>query len=395
MVRSDSVVSSPVAPSPSSAPLAKDGHREPEAASPGLVLSLVLAQYGAYLALLTPVVVSLSLRVTQLAPHDKASTLGLVLGVGSLFALLSNPLTGALSDRTTSRFGKRRPWLLGGMVAGTAGLGLVGAAGNVTLLTVGWSLTQFGVHATLASLGAAIADFVPDRQRGRVSGALGLTPNLAMLTGAYGATQLTHNNLLLFGLPALGGLAAVTVLVVVLRRDTPTVPGELPPFGLAEFGRSFWFDPRGNPDFAWNFLGRFLVFIGMSCVTSYQFFFVTDQLGRGPEDAVGVVATSTFVLTAVGVVCSLSGGWISDRSGGASPSSPRPHSWWRSASACCTPPTARAPSTSRWACTPAASVSTWRSTWLSRSACCPTPAGPPRTWACSTSPTPCRSPWYR
>ncbi|QFR01676.1 MFS transporter [Streptomyces phaeolivaceus] len=313
MVRSDSVVSSPVAPSPSSAPLAKDGHREPEAASPGLVLSLVLAQYGAYLALLTPVVVSLSLRVTQLAPHDKASTLGLVLGVGSLFALLSNPLTGALSDRTTSRFGKRRPWLLGGMVAGTAGLGLVGAAGNVTLLTVGWSLTQFGVHATLASLGAAIADFVPDRQRGRVSGALGLTPNLAMLTGAYGATQLTHNNLLLFGLPALGGLAAVTVLVVVLRRDTPTVPGELPPFGLAEFGRSFWFDPRGNPDFAWNFLGRFLVFIGMSCVTSYQFFFVTDQLGRGPEDAVGVVATSTFVLTAVGVVCSLSGGWISDR----------------------------------------------------------------------------------
>ena len=157
------------------------------------------------------------------------------------------------------------------------------------MLTIGWSLTQLGIHATLASLSAAIADFVPDRQRGKVSGALGLTPNLAMLTGVYGATVFTHNGLLLFGLPALVGLAAVLVLVVVLRRDTPAVRGGLPAFGPAEFARSFWFDPRENPDFAWNFLGRFLVFVGMSCVTSYQFFFVTDQLGRTADEAVGVV----------------------------------------------------------------------------------------------------------
>ncbi|MFE7272575.1 MFS transporter [Streptomyces sp. NPDC057623] len=311
MVRSDSAAPGRIAPSP--APLPEDRHPEPEAASPGLVAALVLAQYGAFLALLTPVAVSVSLRVTQLAPHDKTTTLSLVLGVGSLFALISNPLTGALSDRTTSRFGKRRPWLLGGMVTGTIGLATVGAAGNIALLTAGWALTQFGIHATLASLSAAIADFVPDRQRGKVSGALGLTPNLAMLTGVYGATQLTHDNLLLFGVPAVIGLAAVSVLVIVLRRDTPAVREELPPFGLAEFGRSFWFDPRKNPDFAWNFLGRFLVFIGMACVTSYQLFFVTDQLGRTPEEAVSVIATSTLALTGVGVVCSLSGGWISDR----------------------------------------------------------------------------------
>ncbi|MBW8795361.1 MAG: MFS transporter [Streptomyces sp.] len=308
MAHRDSVIPSRLAPSPFPPP--EDADAEP--ASLGLITCLVLAQYGAYLALLTPVAVSLSLRVTQLSPHDKASTLSLVLGIGSLFALISNPLTGALSDRTTSRFGKRRPWLIGGMVVGTLGLSLVGSAGDVMTLTAGWALTQFGIHATLASLSAAIVDFVPDRQRGKVSGALGLTPNLAMLTGAYGATQFKHDSLLLFGLPALAGLAAVLLLVTVLRRDTPAAPGVLPPFKLAEFGRSFWFDPRRNPDFAWNFLGRFLVFVGMSCVTSYQFFFVTDQLGRSVDDAVKVVATSTLVLTAVGVVCSLSGGWVSD-----------------------------------------------------------------------------------
>ncbi|MFF5497801.1 MFS transporter [Streptomyces aquilus] len=285
---------------------------EPAPASLGLVIALVLGQYGAYLALLTPVAVSLSLRVAQLTPDDKAATLSLVLGIGSLFALLSNPLCGALSDRTTSRFGKRRPWLIGGMLTGTAGLALVGTANGVALLTVGWSLTQFGIHATLAALGAAIADFVPDRQRGKVSGALGLTPNLAMLTGINVVALLRDDTLLLFGVPALVGLATLLVLVLVLRRDTPATRGSLPPFGPAEFARSFWFDPRRSPDFAWNFLGRFLVFVGMSCVTSYQFFFVTDQLGYSSGDAVGVVATSSLVLTAVGVLCSLSGGWISD-----------------------------------------------------------------------------------
>ena len=37
---------------------------------------------------------------------------------GALVAMFANPLFGAWSDRTTSRFGRRRPWILAGCVGG-------------------------------------------------------------------------------------------------------------------------------------------------------------------------------------------------------------------------------------------------------------------------------------
>jgi MFS family permease len=53
------------------------------------------------MALLTPVTVSLPLKVRQVDPEGAVGSLSLVLGVGSLFALVANPFFGKLSDRTT------------------------------------------------------------------------------------------------------------------------------------------------------------------------------------------------------------------------------------------------------------------------------------------------------
>src|SRR5262245_31804513 len=79
----------------------------------GFVLLYALAYAGTWLALLTPILVTLAMRVRQLEPDGVARTLSLVLAVGAVFALIGNPLFGRLSDRTTSRFGIRRPWLAG------------------------------------------------------------------------------------------------------------------------------------------------------------------------------------------------------------------------------------------------------------------------------------------
>ena len=42
---------------------------------------------------------------------DNVVAFGIVSGIAGVFVLLAYPLTGALSDRTTSRFGRRRPWI--------------------------------------------------------------------------------------------------------------------------------------------------------------------------------------------------------------------------------------------------------------------------------------------
>ena len=75
--------------------------------SAGFTTLYALAVFGTFLALLTPPVMTLALRVAELAPDRKESVLSLALGLGALISLLVNPVAGLLSDRTTSRWGMR------------------------------------------------------------------------------------------------------------------------------------------------------------------------------------------------------------------------------------------------------------------------------------------------
>ncbi|MFG2592306.1 MFS transporter [Streptomyces sp. NPDC048438] len=301
------IASSPVGTEDSPAVLA--------APSPLFIASLIAAQAGAALAIFTCLTVSLSLRVSQIAPDSATTTLSLVMSVGAVLALLSNPICGALSDRTTSRFGRRRPWILGGMLVTTVGLATAGLTSSVAMLTAGWSLAQLGSNALGAALNAIVADRIPAAQRGRVSGALGGMTSLAMVLGSLLATLLVHSVLLLFVVPALIGLAAVLFLCYTMRGDVQLPRASLPRLRPGPFLRSFWISPRRHPDFAWNFLGRFLIFCGLAATTGYQFFFIVNRLHQSPVDATKVIALSTMLSTAGSLVGALAGGWLSDRTG--------------------------------------------------------------------------------
>ena len=89
----------------------------------GYVAALLLAQFVFFVALLGPAIIGIALKVQTIVPEDqKTSATGLVFGVGALFAVIGNVLFGRQSDRTTSRFGRRRPWIVGGTVVHRAGM---------------------------------------------------------------------------------------------------------------------------------------------------------------------------------------------------------------------------------------------------------------------------------
>src|SRR5256885_3081044 len=95
---------------------------------PVFIAAYAAAYFGTWMALLTPVVVALALRIALIDAKGEAGDLSLVLGVGAFFALVANPLFGKLSDRTRSRFGMRRPWIIGGVIVGTIGLLIIALA---------------------------------------------------------------------------------------------------------------------------------------------------------------------------------------------------------------------------------------------------------------------------
>jgi Na+/melibiose symporter-like transporter len=109
----------------------------------GFQVLLGLANAGAIITLIPILIVLIPAQVTQIDPLNTASSLALVLGLGAAGAMIGNPLAGALSDRTTSPLGRRRPWLLVGMAG--AALGLFALANSHTILWVAltWFTVQF------------------------------------------------------------------------------------------------------------------------------------------------------------------------------------------------------------------------------------------------------------
>lgn len=195
---------------------------------PRLVVGMAAGQLGLFLALLTPILVSLQLKVQSIVPEDdQVASLGIITTTGSVAAMLANPFFGRLSDRTAGRFGRRRPWLVLGMLGLLAGLMIIATASSVAVVTVGFVIASASANAALAAFVATVADNVPEHKRGKISGLLGIMQNLAPTAGTWIAKCFTDQMLLLFLVPSVIGILLVIGYVLVL----PDKPLERKPRG--------------------------------------------------------------------------------------------------------------------------------------------------------------------
>ncbi len=135
-------------------------------------------------------------------------TQALVEAPGLIVALIANPLFGLLSDRTRLRLGRRRPYILGGTALNVVGLALMGLAplafiqqgsGNIVgpaiiALLVGLMVTQLGNNAAAAPFHALLPDMVPEAQRGKASGIMGLALFLGQIGGAIAPSLVGFNS---------------------------------------------------------------------------------------------------------------------------------------------------------------------------------------------------------
>ncbi|MFF2009674.1 MFS transporter [Streptomyces sp. NPDC058195] len=278
----------------------------------GWTANLSLATLAVFMAFMTPIQILLPLQLEQIDPHGKNDALSLVTGLGALVAVLANPLAGAWSDRTTSRFGRRRPWILGGALAGAAGLSVTASQQTVAGVALGWCLAQAGLNAMLAGVTTPIADRVPLTQRAQVSGWTGLMQSFGLVLGALITTQLITG--VRSGYAVLAVLTVSLALPFVLRHREPPLPRALrPALDARTFARSLWVSPRRHPDFGWAWLTRFLINLGNALGTLYLFYFLSDSVHYG-DPGTGVLIL-TVVYTLCAALTAVPAGVLSDRVG--------------------------------------------------------------------------------
>jgi MFS family permease len=267
-----------------------------------------LAYSSLWLALLTPAMITLALRVRELAAQNATSAISLVLFTGAVAALISNPLFGVLSDRTHSRFGRRRPYLVGGALSGLGALALIGVAPTVTLLCAGWCLTQFAYNAVLAAMVAIVPDQISSSQRGTVVGILGVCMPVGQIVGTYLVQLLSANLTLALLVPGALGAAGVLALAWVL----PDVP--LPREAAAP-AQAAAVEPLSRRDFHWAWASRVFFVMGSIFLQAYQPLLLIEGMGFPAAQGPRLIFRSTLVQAIMMVTWSLISGRVSDRTG--------------------------------------------------------------------------------
>lgn len=286
-----------------------------KAVTGGWIAAFATAWFGIWMAQLGPVQLLLPNQVNAVRGIDSSDwfesviAFGIISGIAGACALVAYPLTGALSDRTTSRFGRRRPWILGGALVFAISLAILGLQGTYVGLGVWWSLALTGFCVMTAALTATISDQVPVAQRGFVSGwvsapqAIGTVLGLMLLIFVFTSQVL--------GYIALAVLLLILVVPFLLvTKDAVLTREQRPRFDALAIARGMWISPRKHPDFAWTLTSRILINIGNALGTTQLLYFLMFGLKvDNPEDDLLLLS---IVYTVFVVIASLVLGRLSD-----------------------------------------------------------------------------------
>jgi MFS family permease len=281
----------------------------------GFISLYMLAFMSTNLVFLAPILVTLPLRVNALVGIKQApGSLALVAGIGALVSIFGNPFFGRMSDRTSSRLGMRRPWMVIGLIGGSVGIAIVSFAPNIPVVLLGWCIAQLFFNALLAALVAVLPDQVPSAQRGTVSGVLGVCLPIAAVSGTFLVKLFSGHQIATFLVPCAAGGFFILLFAIVLK-DRQLAKLDRPIWSLREFASTFYVKPRTSPDFAWAFASRFMFLMAYALLTTYEAYYLLQKIGSAVANVPQQIFLGTLVQSVVIVAASLVGGKLSDRTG--------------------------------------------------------------------------------
>jgi MFS family permease len=226
---------------------------------------------------------------------DSKFTISLVLSLAGLAGCIVPPAVGYLSDRTATRFGRRRPYVfLGflGVILCVLGLPRATAFGMAALLS-GWM--YFSLRFAETPFLSLLPDITPPEQRSTASGVMHLLGTLGLIGCFLMSSALwdDHPNAV-FLLVALVSFGFV-LLSIVLIREPEVERGERPATaGPGVYLRSIAKEARALRFFA----AQFSWWVGFGMVSTFATLFVVEEL-NAPE------GKSFLVLAVFSVVAAL------------------------------------------------------------------------------------------
>jgi MFS family permease len=164
------------------------------------------------------------------SPDWKNTALSAMSTAGLIIAMLIQPAAGLVSDRSTSRYGRRRPFILTGTLLDLLFLAAIGLSWNYWSLLVAVLLIQFSANVSHGPLQGLIPDLVPEDQRGRASAIKALFELLPIFLVGITIAVMVSAGHLGWAIIATGGGLLITALVTIFTvkeqplKEKPDIP---------------------------------------------------------------------------------------------------------------------------------------------------------------------------
>jgi MFS family permease len=215
--------------------------------------------------------------VIQLVGREhEGLALGVLEGVGSLMAVVWQPIAGALSDRTRTRFGRRRPYIVGGTIGDVLFLVGLALSGSFGLVLIFYFLLQAASNTAQGPYQGLMPDVVPESQRGTASGYFGVANVVGLLAGTVGSGWILAHAGRTAALLSICVLLVVTMLPTVLLIPDRATPTASQFKSAREAIVTTFARPLGYPSFLWLMASRLLILMGLVGVQSFVYFYFNN-----------------------------------------------------------------------------------------------------------------------
>jgi Na+/melibiose symporter-like transporter len=283
-----------------------------------LTSALWLALYTQWLSILPVVMPDQIAAIVGPDNPAKAGIAGTIAAVGAIVSLIITPVAGALSDRLRAPRGRRRPFLISGMLLTCASLlplALFGGRGSVFLYALVILNLQIWWNWTAGAYAGLVPDVVPAGEQSVASGWLNVMTIGGTILGNVLVWALYRTDRVL---PLIGVFIVLSLVCLMLTlrggKESPS-PGAASKFDLGAFVRSFFLDPRSNANMYWVLVTRLFANMGIWSVFTFLLFYIESVLGLDSDAAVKLLSALLGAGTFVAVPASIFGARLADRHG--------------------------------------------------------------------------------
>ena len=287
---------------------------------PGLVKLLTLNTYWFGVSFMwnsLHVIILPAVLLHLVSESYKNTILGLLTMAGLLIAMVVQPLSGAVSDRWRSRWGRRRPLMAFGTSLDFIFLAILAWAGGLGWLAVGYLGLQLSSNIAHGPAQGLIPDQVPAEKLGRASG----LKNLLDIAGLAVSTMLMGRLLTMETRQPVEAVAMIAGVLIIAAMITLLSAKEAPTHDL-EHTVSTQQALRGfvtsipvilKSPFGKLIASRFLFLAGIYGIQVFALYYVRDVIGAA--NPIQLTANLLAVITVTLVFFALAGGWLGDRIG--------------------------------------------------------------------------------